>query len=155
MFSNFFSHCETLKELIKEVSKLEDLPLGLSLTRRECGGLGRELVWCNDAYAAFAGRDVSELMEIGDMRLIQARVHCPGQSRLFQRKVELGRHYKGRYFWIKHDGLHLAMTFSSWPIETVDGIFVLGVDKPLPHEEAEGSCPGSFLSEKADGRYFN
>lgn len=155
MFSNFFKHCGTLSELIEEVCKLENLPLGLSLTRRECGSLGRELVWCNEAYAAFAGRDVGELMEIGDMRLIQARVHCPGQSRLFQRKIELGRHYKGRYFWIKHDGLHLAMTFSSWPIETGDGIFVLGVDKPLPHEEAEDMSPGLFLSEKADGRYFN
>jgi hypothetical protein len=146
---------DTLPELMKQLRDLEGMALGVSLTRRVKGDMGRRLLWCNGAYAAFAGRSIEELLEAGDMRKFQARLHCPGQSRRLQYRIENGRPYRGRYYWLRHGGLHLAMSYKSWPIETREGIFVLGMDLPLPHEEADPEYPGLRLSVKNDGWFMN
>lgn len=147
--------CETLPELVAWVQSLENMPAGVSLTRRESGSMERKLLWCNQAYAAFSGRTAEELLSAGDMRGFQARIHCPAQSRRLQRSVEIGRAYKGRYFWLKHHGLHLAMHYTSWPTRTNEGIFVVGFDLPLPHQEADPEFPGLRLNKEIDGWFMN
>jgi PAS domain-containing protein len=146
---------KNLDELIGAISIFEDSPLGVAVTERWRGSLDRELIWCNEANSAYSGRSIAELLRVGDMRLLQARLHGPEESRSLQSMVEKGRPYGGRYFWITADGIHLAMCYKSTPVEIRGRLFLVGTDVPVKRDKEKQEFPGLQLNRELDGDFLN
>jgi PAS domain-containing protein len=115
----------------EQAALLEAAPLGISLTRRERGSFGRRLVAANRACARMAGRDRTQLLTVGDARLLQARAHEPSHSSRLQICVELGLPYRGRAAWLGPDGRRRPFEYVAVPLCLDGQLLVAGFDRPL------------------------
>jgi PAS domain-containing protein len=110
---------------------LDAAGLGITLTRRRRGSFGRRLVTANLACARMAGRDRTQLLSVGDARLLQARRHRPGHSSRLQVLVELGLPYRGRADWLDPAGCPRPFEFVAVPLELDGELLVAGFDRPI------------------------
>lgn len=144
---------KSMKELLSLLQELEDLPVGISLTRLVSNGAGQKLVWANPAYCAFAGRGLDELLCIGDLRRIQVRLPRGGQE---GRRHDLAtdRANTGIYAWLLGSDTHMLMRYVETPMRLAEGLHLVSSDLPVPHRE-NPRFPGLRLNEDEDGKFFN